>query len=131
MKVYLVSDGEYSDYTILGIYSTQEKAEEACVQYDAKYIEEWDVDVLPPHPPGELRWTVYMKDGGNVTKVQRSSASEKFKKLDSFRFSSEGLWPKTDGRCLTLWARDEDHAIKIASEKRREMIVSGEWYAND
>jgi hypothetical protein len=29
MKLYLVTDGEYSDYHVCGIYSTPEKAEEA------------------------------------------------------------------------------------------------------
>ena len=129
--IYLVSDGEYSDYTVLGIYSTKEKAQEAMELYAANYIEEFEIDYLPPHPPGELRWTVYMKDDGSVMEAKRASPSETFKKLESFRFSSECLWPKTDGRTLIFWARDKEHAIKIASEKRREMIVSGEWYSND
>ena len=126
MTVYLVSDGEYSDYSILGIYSTKEKAEEALALYAAKYIEEWEIDVLPPHPPGELRWIVNVQDSGNILSVEPASAEEKYVAFKSFR-----KWLEPDTRILILWARDKDHAIKIASEKRREMIVSGEWYSND
>jgi len=36
MKIYIVSDGDYSDYHIIGIYSTREKAEYAKSLYLAK-----------------------------------------------------------------------------------------------
>jgi hypothetical protein len=131
MTIYLVSDGEYSDYTVLGLYSTKEKAEEARALYAANYIEEFELDYLPPHPPGELLWRVYMLDNGDVTDVNQGSPSEKFVPFESNRFFLTSDYPKTVGRMLALWARDKEHAIKIASEKRREMLVSGEWYSND
>ena len=127
MTIYLVSDGEYSDYSILGLYSTKEKAEEARALYAAERIEEWEVDVLPPHPPGELRWIVHVHDSGDVVSVEPQTAEDKYVAFESFR----KYWEPKDARILTLWARDKEHAIKIASEKRREMIVSGEWYSNE
>jgi hypothetical protein len=131
MMIYLVSDGEYSDYTVLGLYSTKEKAEEAQLLYTAEYIEEFELDAIPPHPPGELRWSVHMKDNGDVPFVHQFPAKDEYVPFESGRMLFEGRWPKTDGRFMYLWARDKEHAIKIASEKRREMIVSGEWYSND
>ena len=129
--IYLVSDGEYSDYTVFGLYSTLEKAKQAQELYDAGYIEEFELDHFPPHPPGELLWGVWMKDSGDIKTVERIKARGEFSPFSSFRTLFEGRYPKTDGRRMEIWARDKDHAIKIASEKRREMLVSGEWYAND
>ena len=138
MTIYLVSDGEYSDYTVLGLYSTKEKAEEARALYAANYIEEFELDAIPPHPPGELRWTVRMKDSGDIPDAFQAfqmPAGADYVPFESDRMffitQLESRCPKTDGRFMYLWARDKDHAIKIASEKRREMIVSGEWYSND
>ncbi|MBR2248771.1 MAG: hypothetical protein IJ880_17455 [Bacilli bacterium] len=45
MTVYVVTDGEYSDYHIVGIFSDREKAE-ICVAIKTEDggVEEWDVD---------------------------------------------------------------------------------------
>jgi hypothetical protein len=129
--IYLVSDGEYSDYSVYGLYSTLEKAKQAQELYAAGYIEEFELDYLPPHPPGELLWAVWMKDSGDIKTVKRIRAREQYSPFSSIRVLCEGWYPKTDGRRMEIWARDQEHATKIASEKRREMLVSGEWYEDD
>ena len=55
MKVYVLTRGEYSDYHIIGVYSTREKAQEVCdvmcgngTIYDAPQIEEYELDELSP-----------------------------------------------------------------------------------
>ena len=54
--VYVLTDGKYSDYGIIGIFSTREKAEEYVkenndgphpgwwTRYSTDRIEEWDLD---------------------------------------------------------------------------------------
>jgi hypothetical protein len=128
MKMYLVSSGQYSDYSVLGIYSTKEKADEAVAIYAADNdIEEWDVDDLPPHPPGEFRWSITMLDNGDVASISNYPAGLTYAPLESYR----PFWPsQKNRRVLILWARDKEHAVKIASEKRREMIVNDEWYSD-
>ena len=55
MKVYVLTQGKYSDYHIVGIYSTKEKAQELrdaiCASggyWDEPQIEEYELDVLNP-----------------------------------------------------------------------------------
>lgn len=55
MKVYVLTQGEYSDYHIVGIYSTKEKAQELCDAICASYtfwdkpqIEEYELDERSP-----------------------------------------------------------------------------------
>lgn len=55
MKVYVLTTGEYSDYTIYGIYSTAERAQEVhdlLVRQDFSYavndVFEWEVDEPAP-----------------------------------------------------------------------------------
>ena len=53
-KVFLVSDGWYSDRCVRGIYSTAEKAELAKKVFSANNdVEEWTLDEIPgaPAPP--------------------------------------------------------------------------------
>lgn len=42
MLVYMLSAHEYSDWTILGVFSTREKAEAAKAEYERPYTPDWD-----------------------------------------------------------------------------------------
>ena len=55
MKVYILTQGEYSDYHIVGVYSTKEKAQELCdamrtngTLWDEPQVEEYEMDELTP-----------------------------------------------------------------------------------
>ncbi len=125
--IYLVSDGSYSDYSVLGLYSTMEKAEYARTLYAAENgIEKIELDDLPPHPPGELAWSVMISDNGDVYRVsQIAPYDDTYVGIKSYRHDA---WQdRKSGRSFYLWARDEAHAIKIATEKRREMLAMGTW----
>jgi hypothetical protein len=126
--IYLVSDGEYSDYSVLGVYSTMEKAEYARKLYAATNgIDEIELDHIPPHPPGELRWVVRILDDGEVKGVFQTTPDEdEYHPVMSTREKYWGGEIKP-GRVFQLWARDSAHAIKIATEKRREMLAMGTW----
>ena len=51
MTVYVVTEGSYSAYHIIGIYSTKEKAEKVKLYHSTLYecpdIEEWEIDDIP------------------------------------------------------------------------------------
>lgn len=120
--VYVVTDGVYSDYSILGIYSSREKAEYAKMVYDAgNEIKEWILDKLPPHTPGMLFWRVGIgRDGANVSRTSPGvrpgidTATKGYRPPDSLYFYIE--------------ARDEAHAIKIVSEYRARILADeGLW----
>jgi hypothetical protein len=125
--IYLVSDGNYSDYSVLGLYSTMEKAQYARTLYAAENgIEKIELDDLPPHPVGELAWGVMIASDGDVHRVSRIAPYDDT--YTGVRSHQVAAWrDRKAGRTFYLWARDEAHAIKIATEKRREMLAMGTW----
>ena len=124
MKVYMVTDGKYSDYSVDGIYSTMKKAELAKKLYDSSNeIVEMEVDHYPDHPEGMFYYKVRMDSAGNTDHVRIYNAA----------YKGEHVWlPWGDGSCVAfnVWARDEEHAIKIANERRIMLLANGEWTAD-
>lgn len=140
MKVYAIENGEYSDYHIVGVFSTRENAEYACQHLrDGGQVVEWELD---PHiddlHAGYVPFLVQMLKDGTVERTEQ-------KERESFTFSNEdifgvkGIWRRTEAPayrgdpnvqdCLLLhiWAKDLQHAIKICNEKRAQLIANGDW----
>ena len=122
MTIYLLSEGTYSDYRVLGVYTTREKAEAAAVAFgttknDDMAIEEYSLDAAPQMPEGLLPWKAIMYHDGRAS-VWRVSAQDFKEEIGLYTggFDDDHVW-------VTLWARDADHAIKVASEKRRVLLA--------
>ena len=142
MKVYLLSSGSYSDYTIEAIYADKAKAEKVREFYGEDYndIEEFELD-----PDDDI----YLKDY-NKTNLRRFG----------FRINEEGkiqqLWPanfgevndkKSEYEIVTrskeigngeegvlegyLYAKSKGHVIKIINDKRRELIALNKWVVGE
>lgn len=133
--VYLVSSGEYSDYGIRAVFSTKELAE-LYIQslgdpqgYTEKMmIEEYPLDENEAHiRDGFHPYQVRMERDGTTTKIR----------LDTWDASVASTVSLVDGRYWRetgrkeLWvscvAKDEQHAVKIANEKRIQLIATGAW----
>jgi hypothetical protein len=133
MKVYLISDGEYSDYKVRCICSTLEKAEYAKKFY-AAYIGEYELDELPEHPQGMFLHEVVMDEGGNALSSNRISGDNCLV-VDQYGVvkCEWEPWPRCKlqsshrGVLFYMWAVDEKHAIKIANERRVMLIASCQW----
>lgn len=123
--IYLVTTGDYSDYHVLGAYSTKTKAERAQDLYQAYDIEEYELDDMPDAPPGLVYWRVEMDRDGNTQHIMRQSAPGEPPVMD-WRpgFGKIGAQPYV---AFSVWAKDEAHAIKIANERRTRLIADGEW----
>lgn len=120
MKLFVVTSGEYSDFKISGIYSSKEKAEWARKLFATEnQIEEWELDSIPIHPSGMLLFMVRMEKSGMVRDFGTVNASDKLP-----HWSPAIEIPAVD---FVVWARDIEHATKIANEKRTQLIASGEW----
>lgn len=121
--VYVLTKGDYSDYHIIGVYSTRDEAEKGVIEYDSEWgtpsIEEWDVDKHPAHPEGMLAYKVHMDRDGN-SEVHREGCDD---------FKGDDWAPYGDNQRVSfrMWARDEQHAVKIANERRMQQIASGQW----
>lgn len=121
-KVYLVTDGWYSDYRVLGVYATMEKAEQAKLLYAADNdIEEYELDAVPDSPPGLVPFVVTITFSGGVEGVYRESVVQ-FEP----RWYVTNWYSSPCGR-FYMWARDEQHAVKIANEWRAQIAALGLW----
>ena len=128
MKVFVVTDGWYSDYHIMCVCSTREKALEAIAVHSLveANIDEYELDAFNVPPAGMSRWIVQMEVNGDT----RDAFTTPFPitgqiaptKTDIARRNTH-IYPPFSCQC---WARDREHAIKIANEHRVQAIASGE-----
>ena len=123
-KVYMVTDGSYSDYRVLGIYSTKAKAEKAKVLFNADNdIDPIEMDATPEVPPGMLRWVVEIDRNGNVHVVSRENCDYPMDRASVWKpFDSDVTYLRA-----ALWAKDEEHAVKVANEWRTRIVANNLW----
>ena len=147
MLVYVVTVGEYSDYGIVKIFSTRERAEEyiaLCNKYD-KYnanfneIEDYEIDPdvrITHNHPFKFFYDVDMDKDGNIRKISKPYLD--IDDIDSMKqkfYFSEGIDWDTDDINYRKYlcfhgqvnANDEEHAIKIMGEKRSKLLREGRW----
>lgn len=124
-KVYLVSSGEYSDYSIDGIFSSKEKAMAFMYHFHKEdgYGGYNDVAEREVDPWGEqidqglTLWRVYIRKQGDT---DRCSMIDPSSNEVGYEFYGNAL-------CFQVWAKNQDHAIKIAGERRARIIADGGW----
>jgi hypothetical protein len=104
--IYILTEGEYSDYHIIGAYSSMELANKAKVLYPVSEIEEYDLDIIPEHPPGMVAWLVVIVDG-NLAQCSQISPSW----MNDRDFNQFNSWN------FYIWATDKEHAEKIALDR--------------
>lgn len=118
-KSFVVTRGEYSDYSIMGVYTTREIADEAARLF-AGHVEEYETDVLPEHPPGKLFFWVFMSKSGDSKKVSNQG-------VDCAWNGQEASPSSNDWMFFQLWADDEEQAVKVANEQRAIAIAENRW----
>ena len=133
--VWLVTDGDYSDYRVMGVYSTRAKAGHAAKLYGVKpdRIEGFVLDAIPDAPPGKFRWQVHMDRDGNTAKAETVTVQERLD-IDFEPGIGSGRWDCGVGRsgvgpCIAfnVWAATKEAAIKIANEQRTALIAERGW----
>lgn len=142
--VWVVERGEYSDYRVEGVYSTRENAERIAAAFNGSgswrdaTVAEWEMDPGIDRLGKNLRsFSITMLRDGTVESVdERDRAWVNITDDSTFH-----IWRRTqapayrdkpgvvDALRADVWARNEKHAVKIANEKRAQMIASGEWVA--
>lgn len=118
--VYVLTEGEYSDYHIVALFSSREKAEEARALCPDSEVEEYELDALeiPEYPKGCVGWTICINANDNTINraFQCEALCNNFNPeeiyLDGGRHPS--AFPIFMVKC---WARDKEHAEKIALDK--------------
>lgn len=118
--IYVLTEGDYSDYRIVALYSTRELAEEAQKLCPNSNVEEYELDSveIPEHPPGYTGWNVCINVDTNTIYVsyQRDILQGDFKPQE--HYSDNSKWPSHPSLfVVNCWARDKEHAEKIALDK--------------
>lgn len=112
MKIYLVTDGEYSDFCVVAAFSTKEKAERGKVLLDLhNEVLELEVDNVREPPRDMTSYRVQMTRAGNKARATPFYMTD-------FEPCSTFCQGGGDAFIVLTYARDEQHAIKIANEKR-------------
>jgi len=127
-KVYIVTSGEYSDYGIDAVFSTKELAEQAQKLVPFSNIEEYELDIgAEEMRNGMFPFVVKMDREGSANAISRSDCFRQW--LDKrFRETSCEFYYHSPGILYCYcFAKDEKHAIKIANEKRTQLIALNRW----
>lgn len=147
MKLWCLTEGQYSDKSIVGVFSSLKKVNEYIENdkrvkinyYKELFPEETDEELLEHsyndlNEPFEIEldsviidkdkfpFLVYMKKNGDSTNVclEESVSIEKY--WVNTRKSSNNNWDVL----FYVNAKDKEHAIKIANERRVQLIANGE-----
>lgn len=121
-KVYVITKGAYSDYHICAVAATKEIAEKLRKIYsddswaDAR-IEEYDLNEAKDDV--RVFYDVTFADG----KV--STYFNEYGERESIQFFKGNKW-QSDRLIVSVRARDEDHAVKIAQDRRAEYLAKKE-----
>lgn len=134
--VYAVNSGCYSDFGVDAIFSTRKKAEEYMLAFpdDFNDIIEYTLDPPDAAMPksGFMFWSVWMLRNGDVEKVETVVPST-YSLRDEPYVWRRPTAPDYRGKnaqdvlMLKTWAKTSTAAIKIANEKRVELIATGGW----
>ncbi len=103
--IYILTEGDYSDYHIIGAYSSEELANKAKVLYPYSRVEEYDLDSIPEHPPGMVKWIVRLENG-QLSMCYRDNPDDFY----------NDFYGEQHTICR-MWATDEEHAKKIALDR--------------
>lgn len=122
MKVWILENGSYSDTHVVGVYSTEDNAQLAATHFaDCPGIEAYELDAAVED----------MRDGRKPYFVRLHRVTGTV--LDAHVFdSSYGAFDSTvheDGNknlYTQCWADDNEHAVKIAADRRREFLATGQ-----
>jgi len=127
-QIFVVTSGIYSDYGISAVFSTRELAEEFIKDfprqsYDEHIIEEYLLDPKLPQPKGNRQgFFVQMSKSGNCEFIRKENSFQ-----EEFFTGKISYFHDHSSMNIYVFADDEQHAIKIANEKRGELIAMDKW----
>lgn len=115
-KVYVITQGNYSNYRILGVCSSKKKAELALATANGGKIEIYDLDEVDRLKPGWANYSVWMQRNGD------SHVERNFAQYPPLRTTEHQTTAK---RVLyvTGYFESKQHAVKVANEIRTRLLA--------
>jgi hypothetical protein len=139
-SVWVVEQGEYSDYRVVGVFSSQANAQQiadainAGHEFNRATVAEWPLDpVVDELRQGFRPFLVDMREDGSLERCdpwdvegyELAGYVRMWRRQDAPAY--RGKPDKPDILQALIWARDAEHALKITNEHRLRMIATGEW----
>jgi len=131
--IWAIESGSYSNYHIVGVFSTREGAQLVLdfIKDSEAEIVEWELDPgVEGIRNGLQLFQVLMRRNGDVESIQL--LSNRYIESGAFVYRRSQA-PACKGMNLEdvmnahIWGKDAEQAIKAANEKRVQFIATGEW----
>jgi len=126
-EIFAVSKGEYSDYAVMAVFTT----ESAAILYrDQLSLIEWDtrIEMLPldPEPPTIVEGVEVLMGRDGEVLIPPKPKYYRLSYRIGFRFYG---FNRDDTRtlCWTVQTGDVKRAIKVVNEKRTMLIAADAW----
>jgi len=128
--IWAVSSGEYSDYGVIAIFTTEEKATEYAKACHAE-VEEFRLDPsISDFDQVELMY-VQMYKNGDVRSVEKSTGNRIDRQPGFCNYLRAGYAEPQEVITWGVDTGDEQKAIKVTNEKRAMLIANDAWLNYD
>ena len=120
MKAFVITRGCYSDYQIVGVYSSRDKAKKIIDNFmlsDEPGIKEWDMDEYISYANKGIKFMFSkIHHNGNISNVYECGY------LNDSRHSYIGEWIICE-----MFAKDKEQMIKHLSHLRTQILSVDKW----
>lgn len=134
--IYLLTEGSYSDYHIVAAYSAEEKAK-AAIEWCGNtelMIEKLELDIPIPQDYRDVWIILLEKDSGEIYELRREERPlsgvfipQSDVLVETLRHTYLGKRASSRITTAAIYVRcradNEEHATKIATEKRQEFLA--------
>jgi len=132
--VYLVTEGEYSDYRVKAVFSIKELAEAYIANHEGG-VEEYEMDTeFAVYPKDRQPYKIRLMKSGRILYAQERSWDDYVTEHNTYtvRLSIWGRPNKEPEMFTNCEARDKLHAMKIAAERWQFFAAHDElWPTNE
>lgn len=123
--MYVVKNGYYSDTKNVGVFDDPVLAQRCAELYTESYIETFELNKLEHTiPDGYYAYSVSMERDGEVYYCEKTGLTRRWERLWFIDNYDESRGKEL---FMIVYARDEDHAVKIVNERRLFLIANNEW----
>lgn len=142
-QIWVIEQGCYSDYRVVGVYSSKENAQMIADKininesYDAAEVKKWTLDPMVSDINAGLKpFHITMDKSGNTERVGEGEIDSHslgcclsvWKRSRAPAYKNRNISDAVHG---FVWAKDEKHAIKITNEFRVHAIADGKMMTNN
>ena len=130
-QIYIATEGTYSDYHILAVFLDKKKAELFAKCFE--YVEIEEFNVFEETTLDKIMECLRLKRDIYFVRVDIAGNTDLILKEDwelswfELTIRKNPVISAADDLCIYVLAKDEKHAVKIANERRVQLIANNEW----